>query len=88
MTGDPLTVQGSATRPLLVGDTKCDAPAIIVDNLTEDGMIGLDSNHCTINATCCLTRNEKQVLYYKSVVPVKETVPKIFVQCHPAMQII
>ena len=65
MTGDPLTVQGSATRPLLVGDTKCDAPAIIVDNLTEDGMIGLDSNHCTIDATGSLPRNEKQVLYYK-----------------------
>lgn len=65
MTGDPLTVQGFATRPLLVGDTKCDAPAIIVDNLREDGMIGLDSNHCTIDATGCLPRNEKQVLYYK-----------------------
>ena len=58
-------MHGSVTRPLLVGDTKCDAPAIIVHNLTEDGMIGLNTNHCTIDATVCLPPNEKQVSYYK-----------------------
>ena len=52
VTGDPLTVQGSATLPLLIGENKFDIPVIIVDNLTEDGIIGLDflrSNHCTID---------------------------------------
>ena len=42
VTGDPLTVQGSATLPLLIGENKFDIPVIIVDNLKPGFPYGYD----------------------------------------------
>ena len=42
VTGTPLAVQGSATLPLLIGKTTFYTPVIIVDCLTENGILGLD----------------------------------------------
>lgn len=56
----PLTVQGSAVLLLTIGKIKFDTSLTIVDNLTEERILGLDilqRNHCTFDF-------QKQVLHF------------------------
>ena len=52
VTGNPLTARGAATLSLVIGKDTFHTPVPIVDDLTEDGIIGIDflqTEHCTLN---------------------------------------
>ena len=52
VTDNPLTVRGAATLSLVIGKDTFHTPVLIVDDLTEDGIIGIDflqTQHCTLN---------------------------------------
>ena len=49
VTGNPLTIRGAATLPLVIGKDTFHTPVLIVD---EDGIFGIDflrTQHCTLN---------------------------------------